>query len=138
MDLPRLHASKLIQRLGSNDPFELCKAKNITVVYEDLGNIYGYFYKANRISSIHINNRLNEFLARFTCGHELGHNELHPKMNLPFLRQSTLFSISRYEREANHFAVHLLIGENMPFSDETIKHFLLRCGIPQEFHCFYT
>lgn len=137
MDLPRLHASKLIRSLGSNDPFEICKAKKITVVYEDLGNIYGYFYKANRISSIHINNRLNEFLARFTCSHELGHNELHPKINMPFLRRSTLFSINRYEREANRFAVHLLLGENLPYSTETKEEFLLRCNIPKEFHCFY-
>lgn len=137
MDLPRLHASKLIQRLGSNDPFEICKAKNITIVYEDLGNIYGYFYKANRIPSIHINNRLDEFLARFTCGHELGHNELHPNINMPFLRQSTLFSVNRYEREANRFTLYLLLGENSPYINETKEQFLLRCNIPGEFHCFY-
>lgn len=130
--------SSLLQRYETNDPKRIAFEMNITVLYEDLGNrTWGYYTKVKRTSIIHVNNRLDEFQSRFTCAHELGHHVKHQGVNTPFLRHSTLFSVNRIEREANQFAVHLLVGNTPPISGEPKTQFLLRCNIPIEFHEFY-
>lgn len=129
---------RLIKTHGTNDPLRIATESKITVLFEELGkNIWGYYACINRIPSIHINNRLDEFQTIFAIAHELGHHKMHPGINTPFLRKNTLFSIDRFEREANKFAVKLIVGNNKPECDETKQCFLLRCGIPEEFHVFY-
>jgi len=129
---------QLIKTHGTNDPFRIATQSKIVVLFEELGkNIWGYYTCINRIPSIHINNRLDEFGTKFAIAHEFGHHIFHPGINTPFLRKNTLFSIDKIEREANHFAIKLMVGNNQPEYGETKQCFLLRCGIPEEFHVFY-
>lgn len=87
---------------------------------------------------IHVNNKLDEVSARFTIAHELGHYYmLHPKLNTPFLKQNTLLSVDRIERQANLFAMHLLTIGRKPDVDATLASFLRQCGIPEEVHKLY-
>ncbi|MEJ8546594.1 ImmA/IrrE family metallo-endopeptidase [Brevibacillus borstelensis] len=138
MDLTERTITQLIKIHGTNDPMRVAAQKRIEVLFEDLGkNIWGYYACFNRIPSIHINFRLDEFRARFAIAHELGHHFLHPGINTPFLRKNTLFSIDKIEREANRFAIKLIIGNSQPEYGETKKSFLLRCCIPEELHVFY-
>ncbi|MDN8591921.1 ImmA/IrrE family metallo-endopeptidase [Paenibacillus sp. 11B] len=137
MQLAQSEALRLIHNFGTNDPFRIAELKNICVIFEDLGNIYGYFYKSKRIATIHINNRLDDTWARWTCAHEIGHQVLHPGLNLPFLRKNTLFHIDKYEREAHTLALHLHIGNSLPEPGESKSLFLRRCGVPLEFHTLY-
>lgn len=133
-----LLSKRLVSAHGTNNPSRIATEKNITVLYEDLGkNTWGYYTFIKRIPCIHVNNRLEGFTASFALAHELGHHLLHPGLNTPFLRKSTLFSVDKIEREANRFALHLLLGDNAPEHGEICGHFLLRCGIPEEFHTFY-
>lgn len=104
---------ELIKKHGTNDPFEIAAQKNVLVLFEKLGDILGYYNSYKRIQMIHINQDSDESEQRFTCGHELGHLILHPKVNTPFLRKNTLFSIDRIEREANQFAVELLMPDDL-------------------------
>lgn len=104
---------ELIKKHGTNDPFEIAAQKNVLVLFEKLGDILGYYNSYKCIHMIHINQDSDESEQRFTCGHELGHMILHPKVNTPFLRKNTLFSIDRIEREANQFAVELLMPDNL-------------------------
>lgn len=138
MDLTDQTIQRLIKTHGTNDPFRIATQSNIMVLFEELGkNIWGYYACINRIPSIHINNRLDEFGTKFAIAHEFGHHKLHPGVNTPFLRKNTLFSIDKIEREANHFAIKLMVGNTLPEYGETKRCFLLRCGIPEEFHVFY-
>ncbi|MFD0710576.1 ImmA/IrrE family metallo-endopeptidase [Paenibacillus sp. GCM10027626] len=131
-------ARELILTHGTNSPLEIAAQKNYKVLYEDLGkNTWGYFTRINRIPCIHINNRLNYEITIFAGAHELGHGILHPGVNTPFLRSNTLFSVDKLERQANRFAIHLMIGLNEPEPGETKRQFLIRCGIPELFHDFY-
>ncbi|WP_439412688.1 ImmA/IrrE family metallo-endopeptidase [Enterobacter ludwigii] len=133
-----LLSKSLIKAHGTNNPARIASEKNITVLYDDLGkNTWGYYTCIKRIPCIHVNNRLEGFAADFALSHELGHHLLHPGINTPFLRRSSLFSVDRIEREANHFALHLMIGDLTPENGESLSQFLLRCGIPEEFHSFY-
>lgn len=99
--------TELYRKYGTRDPFEIARQHRILITFEPLGTINGYYSKSYRTQVIHINQDLPEQHQRWTCCHELGHAILHPKANTPFLRKNTLFSIDRYEVEANRFAVEL-------------------------------
>lgn len=131
-------AKKLMKTHGTNNPWRIATERNIVVLYEDLGkDIWGYYTCINRIPSIHVNNRLDEFSTIFAGAHELGHHMLHSGVNTPFLKKNTLFLVDKIELEASRFALHLLVGDNHPEYGEMKIQFLLRCGIPEEFHLFY-
>lgn len=120
---------RLTKKYNTSDPFELADALKISVFYEDLGTINGYYNKPLRMKQIHINQNLNEYDAKFTCAHELGHAILHPNASTPFLRSKTFLSVDKLEIEANTFAVNLLIPdeiivENMNYTTEQLSRLL--------------
>lgn len=123
---------KLIKNNNTNNPFEICKALDIVVKFENLGNIFGYCDTHFRMRSIHINENVPEHLQAFVCAHELGHALLHRNINTPFLSKNTLFSIDKIERQANTFAVELLLPDNILKEYEDINFYCLaQCaGIP--------
>lgn len=125
-------AAQLIRACGTNDPFEIATQKNILVLFESLGEILGYFSSYKRISAIHINRDCADTVQRFICAHELGHRMLHPKTNVPFLRRNTLASIDKIEREANQFAVELLIPDELLLGGMSIYDAAAACGVPKE------
>ncbi|MFA9375559.1 MAG: ImmA/IrrE family metallo-endopeptidase [Lachnotalea sp.] len=101
----------LIEKHNTRNPFKIAENLHIIVIYEKLGTIHGYYNTAYRQKFIHINESLAEHEQYFTAAHELGHALLHPKANTPFLRKNTLFSINKLEKEANNFAINLLISD---------------------------
>ena len=105
--------ARLIKKYHTADPFELAKSLKISVFYENLGTINGYYNNPFRMKQIHINEALNKHETRYTCAHELGHALLHPNASTPFLRSKTLLSVDKLEIEANIFAVHLLIPDDI-------------------------
>lgn len=100
-------ANSLAAKYGTRDPFRLCEALNIIVLFEPLGTVRGYYSKSYRFKVIHINQNLPEQKQLFTCAHELGHALMHPNACTPFLREHTLFSVDKLEVEANRFAACL-------------------------------
>ncbi|WP_240421604.1 ImmA/IrrE family metallo-endopeptidase [Paenibacillus periandrae] len=124
---------KLIQLHGTNDPFRIASMRNILVLYEYLGkSTWGYFSCVNRIPIIHLHELMKEAQSRFTCAHELAHSLLHPKVNTPYLKAHTLQSIDKVEREANQFAVELLISDELLLTGMTIYDAAVACGVPEE------
>lgn len=95
------------RKYGTRDPFRLAKERHISVIFEPLGSVRGFYQGCYRNKIIHINSNITEEQQRFTCAHELGHALMHAKVNTPFLRENTLFSVNRYEVEANRFAAQL-------------------------------
>lgn len=71
-------------------------------------------------------------MQRFVCAHELGHVVLHPNVNTPFMKAHTLFSIDKFEKEANTFAVELLMPDEIVHEYETIFAAAAACGVPTE------
>ncbi|MFB0840993.1 ImmA/IrrE family metallo-endopeptidase [Paenibacillus oleatilyticus] len=129
-----LHLVKKLKNLyRTNDPFRIAQSKNITVVFEYLGrSTWGYFSNVNRIPIIHLHEELDDMNARFTCAHELGHSLMHPRVNTPFLKKNTLQSIDRIEREANQFAVELLMTDELLLEGMSIYEAATSCGVPVE------
>lgn len=106
-------ANSLAAKYGTRDPFRLCEALNIIVLFEPLGTVRGYYSKSHRFKVIHINQDLPEQKQLFTCAHELGHALMHPNACTPFLREHTLFSVDKLEVEANRFATCLCYPPNL-------------------------
>jgi len=102
----------------TDDPFDVIRAKNILLLYEELGLINGYYNFVLRQKQIHINCNLEGTQRIFTATHELGHAVMHPKANTPFLLANTYQSVDKLEIEANKFAVEFLI------TDETLYEYL--------------
>jgi Zn-dependent peptidase ImmA (M78 family) len=120
----------LCRKYGTRNPYELADYKNTIVLFEPLGSIRGYYNRLYRQKMIHINSDMSSQEQRFTCAHELGHSILHPGSNTLFLRINTFFPIGKFEREANYFAIDLLI------SDDELKEYL-DYSIPEIAACFH-
>lgn len=104
---------ELIKKYGTNNPFEIAKAKNIHIIETELHEeIFGFYKYMRRNKFIFLNSNLDKEEKLFTFCHELGHSEIHPKLSAPFLRSKTLISIDKIENEANRFAVELLLPDN--------------------------
>lgn len=71
-------------------------------------------------------------MRKFVCAHELGHALLHPGINTPFLKASTLFSVNKLEREANEFAVELLLPDDLIKEYWTIQEAAAVYEVPLE------
>jgi len=130
-------AEKLIKKFHTNCPFQIARELGVVVLFEPLGNKLGYFSTYKRSKFIHINNGLSEKDQIFPCAHELGHVLLHPKENTPFLKNNTLFSISKIEREAHEFAVELLLPDTIVKDSPylTINQLAAANHIPAELIC---
>lgn len=122
----------LVKKHKTNCPFKLAKALGIEIVYENLGNTWGYYSMHYRIKIIHINENLSEEEKTFVCAHELGHAVQHPDANAPFLKNHTLFSTEKNELEANAFAIYLLFLEKNLNERVSIENALNKYGIPQK------
>lgn len=128
---------KLTKTYKTNNPFELAEAMNINVYQRDLHNeIMGFYKYIRKNKFIFINSNLNSNRQLFTCAHELGHSQLHPRINTPFLRSKTFLSVDKIEQEANRFAVELLLPDeclyNFVSTDITIKEIAATYGIPKQ------
>jgi len=126
-------AQLLISKYETNNPFNIIKLLDIMLMLENLGlNTWGYYTNICRIPCVHVNNRITEKKQMFTAAHELGHHFLHKGISTPFLRANTLQSIDKIERQANKFAVELLIPDKLLIEGATIYEAATICGVPQE------
>ena len=97
----------------SRDPCYIARSLGIIVNFEPLYRLNGFYNTAYRQKFIHINSQLSHRAQRFVCAHELGHAILHPDNNTHFLRNHTLYPISRYEKEATYFLSVTMISMNI-------------------------
>lgn len=98
---------------GTNDPFVIANYLNIEVFRCPLGRISGYYKYLKRHKCIYINSDLEDSFSKVVMAHELGHAVLHLKENCAFMSRHTLLLTSKIERQANLFAAHLLITDDI-------------------------
>lgn len=104
----------LTARFGTEDPFELCDALGIRLSIEPLPPaIHGFYSNVLHMDFIYINHRLPRTRQRLVCAHELGHAVLHPGVNSLFLSRRTQINSEKLERQADLFAAHLLIPDDV-------------------------
>ena len=107
----RSKVDKLVKYHKTRDPFEMVKGMNVILVHYPLVGIRGFYQYFKRNNIICIDESLSDPDKKFVLAHELGHMVLHKKSNAIFMDTRTYLKISRFELEADMFAVHLLISD---------------------------
>lgn len=105
----------IVQKYKTRDPLEIAEKMGCIIVRYPLKDVRGFYHYFQRNHIIYIDDKLPKHIERFVIAHELGHIFLHKKNNAIFMDTKTYFTKSKYENEANLFAMNLLI------SDEEIK-----------------
>ncbi|MBD2861638.1 ImmA/IrrE family metallo-endopeptidase [Paenibacillus oceani] len=123
---------KLIRKYGTRDPIKIAAMMGILIQFRNLKGVLGYYQTYRRIPVIHVAMGLPETLIAFIVAHELAHRILHPNVNVPFLRANTFHSIDKIERQANQFAVDLLIPDELLLEGMSIYEAAEACGVPGE------
>lgn len=123
----------LVCSCGTRDPYRIADSLNIEIdEYPFRSNIKGVVIEASEQVCIAINSMLSEPWRRFVLAHEIGHVRLSTKgVGYFFLSEYTLM-LPLVEREANIFAMELLIGDERPRWGETAEQFAARVGVPAE------
>lgn len=102
---------KLVRKFGTRDPFKIAEELGYIVLYTPLVGVRGFYQHLKRCHIIYLDPELDEVTASFVCAHELGHSLLHRGLNRIFMDTRTFLVSSRYEAEADHFAVDLLYDD---------------------------
>ena len=129
------YAVRLMKRYKSNDPFTIARLLNILLIYCPLVGLNGFYQYHKRNHIIYLSEDLGEHLARFVIAHELGHMQLHRDLNTVFMDTKTFNPHSRFERQANIFAVELLLPDDLlrEYPDCTVYQLARSVGVPEEF-----
>lgn len=126
---------QLVRRLGTTNPFAIAGRIGIPILYCPLKTTLGRYTKYCRIKTIIINSNAPEESHSFICAHELAHAILHPSLNsAQLLHISACANTTKYEKEANTFAVELLLPDNeiAEHTEWTEEFFSNNYGIPLE------
>lgn len=100
---------QLVEKHGTNMPFELCNKLGIHVVNTNLpSGVNGLFVKLTDIDmAIIINESLSEKQSIHICAHELGHVLMHNHVNSMLLEDNKI-RMDALEKEADFFGHCLL------------------------------
>ena len=112
MDIKKL-ADSLARKYKSRDPFEIISNLNVILVFYPLHGVKGFYQYFQRNNIIYIDKTLSEQEKQFVCAHELGHMFLHKKANAIFLDSRTQLNTTKYEHEADRFAINLLVSDDI-------------------------
>ena len=110
MNIKRL-ADSLVRKYKSRNPFEIIEHLNVILVFYPLHGVKGFYQYFQRNNIIYIDETLSDQERRFVCAHELGHMIMHKKSNVIFMDSRTQLNTSKYEIEADRFAINLLLSD---------------------------
>lgn len=129
MDI-KARVNKLVRKYKTRDPFEMIKGMNVILVLYPLEGVRGFYQYFQRNNIIYIDETLSDHDKMFVLAHEIGHMILHKKSNAIFMDTRTHFKTSRYETEANKFAMELLISDDSlsEYNEYTIDQLSLVYG----------
>lgn len=107
----KARVNKLVRKHKTRNPFEMIKGMNVILVFYPLEGVRGFYQYFQRNNIIYIDETLSDHDKTFVLAHEIGHMILHKKSNAIFMDSRTQFRTSKYENEANKFAIELLISD---------------------------
>ena len=110
MDIKKI-VNSLVKKHKTRNPFEIIKGLNVILVPVPLKGVRGFYQYFQRNNIIYIDDSLPEHEQILVCAHELGHIILHSETNSISLNSRTHLCTSKYEREADLFAVNLLLQD---------------------------
>lgn len=122
MDIKKL-ANSFARKYNTRDPFEIIDNLNAIVVFYPLHGVRGFYQYFQRNNIIYIDDELSTRDKKFVCAHEMGHMLLHKKSNAIFMDSRTQLNTTKYEIEADRFAMNLLVSDNelCDYADLTVS-----------------
>lgn len=122
MNIKKL-ADSLVRKYNTQNPFEIIDNLNAIVVFYPLQGVRGFYQYFQRNNIIYIDDELSTRDKKFVCAHEMGHMLLHKKSNAIFMDSRTQLNTTKYEIEADRFAMNLLVSDNelYDYTDFTIS-----------------
>lgn len=112
MDIKK-KTDSLARRFKTRNPFEILRGMNAILVFAPLIDTRAFYQYFQRNNIIYIDENLSRHDQTFECAHEMGHMCLHKKANTIFMDTRTELNTCRYEREADLFAMSLLVSDDM-------------------------
>ena len=112
MDIKK-KADSLARKYKTRNPFEILQGLNAILVFAPLTDTRAFYQYFQRNNIIYIDENLSRHEQAFECAHEMGHMFLHKKANTIFMDTRTGLNTCRYEREADLFAMSLLVSDDM-------------------------
>ena len=100
---------QITKKYKTADPFEIAARMGFIIEERPLGSLRAFYRISRRNKFIALNSNLNDYQKRVECAHELGHYVLHKDYNT-FMLSSIGQCPSRFEKEADRFAVYLLLN----------------------------
>lgn len=133
MDIKK-KADMLARKYQSRNPIEIVRGLNTILVFKPLVGVRGFYQYFQRNNIIYIDENLPFHEQLFVCAHEMGHMLLHKKANAIFMDSRTFLNGSRYEQEADSFAMYLLMSDDilLEHSDCTIEQLSRLFGFETE------
>ena len=111
MDIVKL-VKKIVKKYNTNNPFDICREMDIIVIETSLGKkTRGFYQYLKRNHVIYLDSDLEYKEKKIVLAHELGHALMHKKINAIFLDTRTFLKTSYYEKDADTFAITLLISD---------------------------
>lgn len=114
MDVKK-RANQLARKYKSRNPFEIIRGLNVILVRCPLSGIRGFYQYFQRNNIIYLDENLSDQEQKFVLAHELGHMFLHKKANAIFMDAKTQLNTTKYEMEADLFAIELLLPDDELF-----------------------
>ena len=110
----------LVKKYDERDPFKLCRAMGIVLLFQSLGTapdaIKGFFLESKRIRTITVNSDLPEVIQKTIVAHEIGHALFHRKTGIHAFHDIMMFDQnSVMEKEANLFAAEYILEDQKVF-----------------------
>ena len=130
----KLRVDRLVRQHTPRNPFDLVIGMNAILVHDPLVGVRGFYQYFRRNNIIYIDEMLPDTEKSFVLAHELGHMLLHKKSNAIFMDTRTCLNTSRYEMEANTFAMHLLVSDEdiEKYRDYTLEQLSRTLGYHQK------
>lgn len=124
----------LVRQHRTRNPFEIVKGMNVILIYYPLMGVRGFYQYFKRNNIIYIDEMLSDPEKCFVLAHELGHMLLHKKSNAIFMDTRTCLNTSRYEIEADMFAMQLLVSDEdiEEYKDYTLEQLSRTLGYHQK------
>lgn len=126
MDIKK-RVNQIVRKYKTRDPLDIAERMGCIIVRYPLEGVRGFYHCFQRNHIIYVDDRLPDHMVSFVIAHELGHVFLHQKSNAIFMDTRTHFVKSKYENEANLFAMDLLISdegieEHLSFTSSQLSH----------------
>ena len=64
-------AKEVMEKHNTRNPYEIARKEGITVVIEELGNVFGYYNQAVGQKFIHVNEDLSSYFQSYVIAHML-------------------------------------------------------------------